>query len=68
MASESYVSHSTKMTEEGGLKQLVFPVDVVACAWCKPKRGVAPLPVVSHGICPRHLRMMRAKAENKAMR
>jgi len=54
------------MTEEAGLKQMVFPVAVAVCAWCKPKRGATPLPAVSHGICPRHLRMMRLKLGNKS--
>jgi hypothetical protein len=47
---------------------MVFAVPVVMCAWCKPKRGAAQLPAVSHGICPRHLRKMRAKVEGKTKR
>jgi hypothetical protein len=51
------------MTGERGLHQAEFPLQVVVCAWCKPKprdNAIRP-PAWSHGICPRHLRKMREK-------
>jgi hypothetical protein len=62
------VMSPSEITTEAGLRQMDFAVPVVVCAWCKPKRGAAQLPAVSHGICPRHLRMMKEKVEEKAKR
>jgi hypothetical protein len=43
-------------------EQIEFPLAVAVCAWCRPKsKAAANLPVLSHGICPRHLRKMRSK-------
>jgi hypothetical protein len=49
-------------------RQTEFLLDVVVCAWCKPgSRGVGST-VLSHGICPRHLRKMLSKGETKPRR
>jgi hypothetical protein len=54
------------LTRESTAEQTEFPLAVPVCAWCKPKPGAAVLEIYSHGICPRHLRMMRAKAKAKS--
>ena len=46
--------------ETNGWRQAEFPLRVAVCAWCKRKKDNA-LEEWSHGICPRHLRLMRAK-------
>ena len=45
--------------------QIEFPLSVPVCAWCKPglKRGLESR-ALTHGICPRHLRVMRLKMQN----
>ena len=44
-----------------------FPLRIPICAWCKPKnRGVelgTGLGVISHGICPRHLKKLRLELQ-----
>jgi hypothetical protein len=47
-------------------EQTEFPLSVPVCAWCKPKPGAPVLEIFSHGICPRHLRMMRLKMKAKS--
>jgi hypothetical protein len=39
------------------LWQTELPLSVAICAWCKP--GFTSKGVISHGICPRHLKLMR---------
>ncbi len=41
--------------------QIEFPMHVAVCAWCRPKAAGPPPPGQSHGICPRHLKKMRAQ-------
>jgi hypothetical protein len=49
--------------------QSELPLRVAVCAWCNPKkRGVelgAGLGAISHGICPRHLKMLRLELQKK---
>jgi hypothetical protein len=49
-------------------RQAEFPLAVAVCAWCKPRSGAPSLTVISHGICPRHLRQMRSKVARKLRR
>jgi hypothetical protein len=51
---------------ESTAQQTEFPLAVPVCAWCKPKAGAPTLEIFSHGICPRHLRMMRLKMKAKS--
>ena len=39
------------------IEQIEFPMAVTVCAWCKPREAARSL-VVTHGICPRHLRKL----------
>jgi len=54
----------TEIAPEFAVRQAELPLAVVVCAWCKPKSGSATQ-ILSHGICPRHLRQMRSKLESK---
>ena len=45
---------------ESAAQQSVLPLRVAVCAWCKPRELGAGLGALSHGICPRHLREMKA--------
>jgi hypothetical protein len=56
MARKTTREQQVSETEE----QIEFPLAVAVCAWCRPKsKAAANMPVLSHGICPRHLRKMR---------
>ncbi len=44
-------------------RQIEFPMSVAVCAWCRPHELGASLGALSHGICPRHLRMMKLKLQ-----
>ncbi len=49
--------------------QSEFPLQVVVCAWCKPRNrgadpGNSPGPI-SHGICPRHLKKLKLELQMK---
>ena len=45
--------------------QIEFPLSVPVCAWCKPRLKRGPeLRVLSHGICPRHLKAMHLQMQN----
>jgi hypothetical protein len=57
---------STNIAPDTMARQIEFPLSVAVCAWCKPKSGQASLTVLSHGICPRHMRMMRSKVKAKS--
>ena len=46
--------------------QTEFPMSVPVCAWCKPRSDAVSMTVLSHGICPRHLKKMRSKLQNKS--
>src|SRR5262249_7873518 len=43
--------------------QTEFPMSVAVCAWCKPRERHETLGLLSHGICPRHLRLMKLQAK-----
>ncbi len=43
--------------------QTEFPISVPVCAWCKPKEQRQVVGLLSHGICPRHLRLMKLEAQ-----
>jgi hypothetical protein len=47
-------------------QQTEFTMSVPVCAWCKPRSGAVSLTVLSHGICPRHLKKMRSKLQSKS--
>ena len=51
------------------LLQSEFPLRVVVCAWCKPKKGFADLGKksgpISHGICPGHLKKLKPSWQMK---
>jgi hypothetical protein len=38
--------------------QIEFALPVAVCAWCRPQERGDGLGVISHGICPRHLRKL----------
>jgi len=39
--------------------QTEFALAVPVCAWCKPRDSGAAPALLSHGICPRHLRKIK---------
>ena len=39
--------------------QLDLSLSVAVCAWCKPRVPTGEPGVLSHGICPRHLRKVK---------
>ena len=43
--------------------QLDFSIRVAVCAWCKPRGPVSTGAVLSHGICPRHLRKLEQEMQ-----
>jgi hypothetical protein len=49
--------------------QSVFPLQVAVCAWCKPKGGGVylgdSLGLISHGICPRHLKKLKLELQRQ---
>jgi hypothetical protein len=45
--------------------QTEFPLRVPLCAWCHPNPPRGEL--VSHGICPRHLRKLKQEIARRAM-
>ncbi|MDB6022754.1 MAG: hypothetical protein JWQ04_2611 [Pedosphaera sp.] len=57
----------TEITPHSRMQQAEFALAVAVCAWCKPKPGAftPSSDVLSHGICPRHLRNMRLKMQRK---
>jgi len=56
----------TDNASELTIRQTELPMDVIVCAWCKPKPGSSVSKAFSHGICPRHLRKMRLKLGGKS--
>jgi hypothetical protein len=44
-------------------RQIEFPLAVAVCAWCRPRELYAGAGALSHGICPRHLRMMKLQVQ-----
>jgi hypothetical protein len=46
--------------------QTEFILPVAVCAWCKPGSTGTGSTVLSHGICPRHLRKMRSQMEKQS--
>ncbi len=40
-------------------RQTEFALAVPVCAWCKPRDSGAAPALLSHGICPRHLRKLK---------
>jgi hypothetical protein len=44
--------------------QSALPFRVAICAWCKPREIGSGLGDVSHGICPRHFREMKANLQD----
>lgn len=50
----------SKVREAGDLamKQIELPLRVAVCAWCQPAAPPAGGQLLSHGICPRHLRQL----------
>ncbi|HLP76625.1 MAG TPA: hypothetical protein VK327_06850 [Candidatus Paceibacterota bacterium] len=39
--------------------QLDFPLSVAVCAWCEPHPPAGGIGALSHGICPRHLKLVK---------
>ena len=44
-------------------RQIEFPLTVAVCAWCRPREVGTGVAAWSHGICPRHLRMMKLEVQ-----
>ncbi len=47
--------------------QTEFPLAVAVCAWCKPRRQEPAAQVLSHGICPRHLKKLKLEVQNSGV-
>lgn len=47
-------------------QQIEFDLAVPICAWCKPREVGDALVVLSHGICPRHLRQIKRELHRRA--
>lgn len=43
--------------------QLDFTMSVAVCAWCEPSPPPGEIGMISHGICPRHLRFLKARSQ-----
>lgn len=43
--------------------QLDLSLCVAVCAWCKPRVPIGEPGVLSHGICPRHLRKLKLELQ-----
>jgi hypothetical protein len=63
LAGMSQLDHPGNPGTEGEVRQSVLPLRVAVCAWCKPRELGAGLGDLSHGICPRHFREMKAKLQ-----
>ena len=44
-------------------RQIDLPLAVPVCAWCRPAELGAGPGLLSHGICPRHLRKIKLKLQ-----
>ena len=66
LAVRFYMTTLIDIAPEFTAQQTEFPLAVAVCAWCKPKSGTSALAVLSHGICPRHLRNMQSKVKHKS--
>jgi len=45
------------------VEQLDFPISVAVCAWCEPCPPAGEIGAISHGICLRHLRFLKASSQ-----
>src|ERR1035438_6402544 len=61
----SHLDHPGNSGTEGEARQSVLPLRVAVCAWCKPRELGERLGDLSHGICPRHFREMKAKLQKR---
>jgi hypothetical protein len=48
--------------------QTEFPMPVALCAWCRPGDRRQSFGLLSHGICPRHLRLMKLEAKGMTLK